>query len=87
MQYEELFVKLHGWYEDKDSVFLAMEYLRHGDLQKHMNEPMAETQVKIITIQLLEGLKTMHELYFTHRDLKPQVRWSFKFLCLNFYAY
>ena len=51
-----------------------MEYFKHGDLQKHINTKMPEIQVKIVIAQVLEGLKTMHQLGFTHRDLKPQVR-------------
>jgi serine/threonine protein kinase len=35
--------------------------------------PFREPEVKGIAMQLLEGLKTMHEENFTHRDLKPQV--------------
>lgn len=33
---------------------------------------MTEKQAKDISRQLLEGLKTMHEDVFCHRDLKPQ---------------
>ena len=49
-----------------------MEYFKHGDLQRHMDTKMPEIQVKIVIAQVLEGLKTMHQLGFTHRDLKPQ---------------
>ena len=73
-QYEELFVAFQGWFENKEHIFLAMEFFKHGDLQRYMDVPIPETQVKVITLQLLEGLKTMHQLDFTHRDLKPQVR-------------
>lgn len=54
-------------------VFIAMEYLRHGDLQKYLNRSFPETQVKDITSQLVEGLGYMHDNGFTHRDLKPAV--------------
>ena len=59
-----------------------MEYFKHGDLQRHMDKPIPEIQVKIIIVQLLEGLKTMHQLDFTHRDLKPQIRLSSQYLVL-----
>ena len=49
-----------------------MEYFKYGDLQSHMNTPIPEVQSKIITAQLLQGLKLMHQEKFTHRDLKPQ---------------
>ena len=59
-----------------------MEYFKHGDLQRHMDTKMPEIQVKIVITQVLEGLKTMHQLGFTHRDLKPQARHN-----LFFYPY
>ena len=51
-----------------------MEYFKYGDLQRHMDTKMPEIQVKIVITQVLEGLKRMHQLGFTHRDLKPQAR-------------
>ena len=72
-RHEEIFANFHGWFEDSESVYLAMEYFKHGDLQTCMDEKIPEDQVKAITAQLLEGLKIMHENNFTHRDMKPQV--------------
>ena len=54
-----------------------MEYFKYGDLQRHMDTKMPEIQVKIVIAQVLEGLKTMHQLGFTHRDLKPQACHNF----------
>ncbi|KAM3519897.1 hypothetical protein NHJ13051_007206 [Beauveria bassiana] len=48
-----------------------MEYLEHGDLQKHLAHPLSEQEAKLITAQIIEGLGFMHENDFTHRDLKP----------------
>lgn len=50
-----------------------MEYLHLGDISKCYNEPLSEPEVKDVGKQLLEGLKTMHEMDITHRDIKPQV--------------
>ena len=68
-----------GWFEDPEHIFVAMEYFKHGDLQRHMDTKMPEIQVKIVITQVLEGLKTMHQLGFTHRDLKPQARHNLLF--------
>jgi serine/threonine protein kinase len=38
-----------------------------------------EPGAKMITMQLLEGLDIMHEMGFSHRDLKPQVGHIWKF--------
>lgn len=50
-----------------------MEYLEFGDLQQCVSAPVAEHEARMITFQVVEGLKTMHERGFTHRDLKPAV--------------
>lgn len=75
-KYEHCFVKSYGWYEDNDSLYIAMEYLELGDLQHSMqsNPHLSEHDGAVITSQILEGLEFMHENDFAHRDLKPQVR-------------
>jgi serine/threonine protein kinase len=50
-----------------------MEYLEHGDLEKHLNQPPPENEARGITSQILEGLSLMHENGFVHRNLKPRV--------------
>lgn len=69
-----------GWYERDDTLFIAMEYLEQGDLQRHLSsapEPLPEHEAGQITFQVLEGLSFMHESRFAHRDLKPGVCISF----------
>jgi serine/threonine protein kinase len=62
-----------GWFENAHIVFLAMEYFPYGDLGRYIASGITEPEAKRITIQLLDGLKVMHENKFTHRDLKPEV--------------
>ena len=50
-----------------------MEYMRHGDLNRHLTRPLPELEVRQIAFQLVEGLEFMHRNGFVHRDLKPQV--------------
>ncbi|KAJ0419060.1 kinase-like domain-containing protein [Aspergillus carlsbadensis] len=69
-KYEGLFVKSHGWYETEQSVFIVMEYLEHGSLASHLSRPLPEDEVKHITFQVLEGLSSLHESGFVHRDIK-----------------
>jgi serine/threonine protein kinase len=57
-------------------MYFAMEYVKHGDLSKLINKssaPIAESDVKSISRQILDGLKVMHDNNFCHRDLKPEV--------------
>ncbi|KAI0177506.1 kinase-like domain-containing protein [Pestalotiopsis sp. NC0098] len=70
-KYVHCFVQSLGWYEDNDFVYIAMEYVDHGDLQERFGRCHPEVEVKSIASQLLEGLHFMHENGFTHRDLKP----------------
>ncbi|RDL30227.1 uncharacterized protein BP5553_10505 [Venustampulla echinocandica] len=72
-RYQRWFVKSFGWYEVSSSIFITMEYCRHGDLHHYLSNrrslPAAEAQQ--LTYQILEGLHHMHENDFAHRDLKP----------------
>ena len=68
---DDVFVKFLGWYEDARSVYLAMEYFEHGDLGQHLDTVLAETEVRVISGQLLEGLAALHGQNWAHRDLKP----------------
>jgi serine/threonine protein kinase len=74
LQYPYEFVQFYGWFEDSRNLYLAMEYLPHGDLRCFVEKGIPEDEVKSITIQLLEGLSIMHQNLITHRDLKPAVR-------------
>lgn len=69
--YVHCFVKSYGWWETSNSVSIAMEYLKLGDLQKYLVVPFPEATTQEIVSQLVEGLTFMHDNGFAHRDLKP----------------
>ncbi|EQB52593.1 calcium/calmodulin-dependent protein kinase type 1B [Colletotrichum gloeosporioides Cg-14] len=71
-RYTPSFVQSYGWFESSEAIFIAMEYVPHGDLQNYLSSPMPEDEARIITRQLAEGLHHMHMNGFTHRDLKPE---------------
>ena len=60
LQRDTLFVQFFGWYENDDYVFIAMEYMSHGDLRQYLSMERSESEAKIITRQLLKGLIIIH---------------------------
>lgn len=64
-----------GWFESDDAVFLAMDYAPFGDLNEYIaTGEIGENDAKQIARDILEALTIIHEEGFTHRDIKPQVR-------------
>ena len=62
-----------GWFEEPETLYIAMEYFKEGDLSKHTGTPLPQETVQKISKQILEGLKVMHQHGIAHRDLKPAV--------------
>ncbi|KAF8241875.1 kinase-like protein [Wilcoxina mikolae CBS 423.85] len=71
-EYPQNFVQFLESFEDDHSISIAMEYFQYGDLKRYLINPWTETNAKITTTQLLEGLIIMHNLGITHRDLRPE---------------
>jgi len=66
-------VEYHGWYENDNSVFIAMEYIQNGDLASYLKAPLPEHEAREIAFQVAEGLENLHENKYVHRDIKPEV--------------
>ena len=67
-----IFVDFFGWWDNHDSVFLAMEFFPWGNLEDNILPRLPGVPDPIdIMYQLLEGLEIMHTEGFAHRDLKP----------------
>ena len=67
-----VFVDFLGWWDNHDSVFLAMEYFPLGNLEDNiLSGPPGLLGITDIMRELLEGLEIMHAEGFAHRDLKP----------------
>ncbi|KAI1178842.1 kinase-like domain-containing protein [Nemania sp. FL0916] len=72
-KYVACFAESFGWYENLDTLYIAMEYCPLGDLQRFLikHEKLPESDTREIICQVVKGLQYMHEEGFAHRDVKP----------------
>ena len=64
-----------GWFEESETLCIAVEYLREGDLTKNTSAlpPLPRETAENILRQLREGFGVMHREGITHSDIKPAV--------------
>ncbi|XP_073132734.1 cyclin-dependent kinase G-2-like [Henckelia pumila] len=55
-----------------DSIFMVMEYMEHDlkGLIETMKQPFSQSEVKCLMLQLIGGVKYLHDNWVLHRDLK-----------------
>ncbi|CAI9093253.1 OLC1v1028717C3 [Oldenlandia corymbosa var. corymbosa] len=55
-----------------DSIFMVMEYMEHDlkALMESMKQPFSQSEVKCLMLQLIGGVKYLHDNWVLHRDLK-----------------
>uniref|UniRef100_A0A7N8XYL2 Citron Rho-interacting kinase n=1 Tax=Mastacembelus armatus TaxID=205130 RepID=A0A7N8XYL2_9TELE len=62
-------------FQDKDHVYLAMEYLPGGDLMSLLNryeDQFDESMAQFYLAELIEAIHAVHQLGYVHRDVKPE---------------
>lgn len=63
-------VKLYYSFQNRDRLFVLMEYCEKRDLTKQVLK-MDELQVKVLACELVLAIKALHDRGIIHRDIKP----------------
>jgi len=73
LKQHEYICTLHETYEDRNYIFLVLDFLCGGELYAKIeeNEELPEEQAREITKQMLEAVRFMQEQHIAHLDLKP----------------
>jgi serine/threonine protein kinase len=67
-------VSVTNFFRANETVYMVMKYERGKTLQRHitkLKEPMRETFIRAVFIQLLNGLREVHSHKLLHLDIKP----------------
>jgi len=67
-------VNMHGAFQDRDSLYLVLDYLEGGDLRYHLGKKrcFTEQQSRFFVGCILLALEYLHQKHIIHRDLKPE---------------
>ena len=71
-------INVREYYEDKERVYVCLEYLKGGELFEEINakrkklKRYTEKQTARIIYQLTSALDYLHQNNIMHRDIKPE---------------
>ena len=67
-------IRLYSYYEDKENIFLILEYLNNGTLFSKIRKQkfLLERESFKYFIEVLNAVNFLHNNNFIHRDIKPE---------------
>jgi serine/threonine protein kinase len=71
--YFRFIVNMRGAFQDRDNLYLVMDYCSGGDLRYQLPRKVYnETETKFMVACLIEALEYVHSQAIIHRDIKPE---------------
>ncbi|KAJ8285784.1 hypothetical protein GJAV_G00030920 [Gymnothorax javanicus] len=67
--------QLQHAFQDRDNLYLVMEYMPGGDLMALMNryeEHVDEAMAQFYLAELMQAIHAVHQMGYVHRDIKPE---------------
>jgi serine/threonine protein kinase len=62
--------RIYDAFEDDQKIYIVMEFIEGADLIHFIKKRLTEEDISEVFVQMVEGVRHLHELGIVHRDLK-----------------